>query len=92
MADALGTFAGTGRRFEKRGEPRGVEVVDDYAHHPTEVEALLSAAREVADARGGLLLRQYAGQILVKPGLDLRLGGLQPCRQGGRCVFCRRGV
>ena len=37
MADALGTFAGTGRRFEKRGEPRGVEVVDDYAHHPTVV-------------------------------------------------------
>ena len=66
MADALGTFAGTGRRFEKRGEPRGVEVVDDYAHHPTEVEALLSAAREVADARGGRLL------VLFQPHLFSR--------------------
>ena len=66
MADALSTFAGTGRRFEKRGEPRGVEVVDDYAHHPTEVEALLSAAREVADARGGRLL------VLFQPHLFSR--------------------
>ncbi|GAA4732992.1 UDP-N-acetylmuramate--L-alanine ligase [Isoptericola chiayiensis] len=43
-----GTFVGTGRRFEPRGEVGGVRVFDSYDHHPTEVEALLRAARPVA--------------------------------------------
>ena len=38
-------FAGTGRRFEVRGEADGVTVVDDYGHHPTEIAATLSGAR-----------------------------------------------
>lgn len=42
---ALGSFHGTGRRFELRGEAGGVTVIDDYAHHPTEVRATLAAAR-----------------------------------------------
>jgi UDP-N-acetylmuramate--alanine ligase len=42
---ALGQFTGTGRRFEVRGEKRGVIVVDDYAHHPTEIKVTLAAAR-----------------------------------------------
>jgi UDP-N-acetylmuramate--alanine ligase len=42
---ALGQFIGTGRRFEVRGEAGGVVVVDDYAHHPTEIRATLAAAR-----------------------------------------------
>lgn len=50
MADALSHFRGTGRRFEFRGESGGVRVIDDYAHHPTEVEATLAAARAVAGA------------------------------------------
>lgn len=41
----LEAFTGTGRRFEKLGEKNGVLVVDDYAHHPTELRATLSAAR-----------------------------------------------
>ncbi|MPV39192.1 UDP-N-acetylmuramate--L-alanine ligase [Georgenia subflava] len=45
MAAALGEFTGTGRRFEPRGEAAGVRVVDDYAHHPTEVAATLATAR-----------------------------------------------
>jgi UDP-N-acetylmuramate--alanine ligase len=45
MAAALGAFTGTGRRFEHRGEAAGVRVVDDYAHHPTEVAATLGTAR-----------------------------------------------
>jgi UDP-N-acetylmuramate--alanine ligase len=45
-AAALGEFTGTARRFEPRGEVAGVAVYDDYAHHPTELEALVSAARE----------------------------------------------
>ncbi|MRG61523.1 UDP-N-acetylmuramate--L-alanine ligase [Agromyces sp. CFH 90414] len=40
-------FAGTGRRFELHGTVGGVSVYDDYAHHPTEVAAALSAARTV---------------------------------------------
>ena len=47
-AGALAHFAGASRRFEFKGEGRGVRVYDDYAHHPTEVRAALSAARSVA--------------------------------------------
>ncbi|WP_416405372.1 UDP-N-acetylmuramate--L-alanine ligase [Arthrobacter sp. LFS091] len=47
-AAALGHFTGASRRFELKGEGRGVRVYDDYAHHPTEVRAALSAARSVA--------------------------------------------
>ncbi len=38
-------FKGAGRRFEVIGEPEGITVVDDYAHHPTEIRATLQAAR-----------------------------------------------
>jgi UDP-N-acetylmuramate--alanine ligase len=47
-AAALAKFTGASRRFEFKGEGRGVRVYDDYAHHPTEVMAALSAARSVA--------------------------------------------
>jgi UDP-N-acetylmuramate--alanine ligase len=40
-------FSGTHRRFEYRGEINGVRVFDDYAHHPTEIDAVLRAARQV---------------------------------------------
>ncbi|MBT2498454.1 UDP-N-acetylmuramate--L-alanine ligase [Agromyces sp. ISL-38] len=45
--DGIARFAGTGRRFELHGTVGGVSVYDDYAHHPTEVAAALSAARTV---------------------------------------------
>lgn len=44
-AKALGEFRGTGRRFEIKGQVGGVTVIDDYAHHPTEIRATLDAAR-----------------------------------------------
>ncbi|HEX2697740.1 MAG TPA: UDP-N-acetylmuramate--L-alanine ligase, partial [Anaerolineales bacterium] len=44
-AQALEKFTGTGRRFEVKGEKRGVIVIDDYGHHPTEIKATLAAAR-----------------------------------------------
>jgi UDP-N-acetylmuramate--alanine ligase len=51
-APALATFAGTGRRFEPRGHtPSGALVYDDYAHHPTEVRATLTAARTLRPRR-----------------------------------------
>ncbi len=57
-AAALGAFRGTGRRFEDRGTADGVRVVDDYAHHPTEVAAVLRAARAVAGEGRVLVLFQ----------------------------------
>ncbi len=45
-ARALGEFTGAGRRFEVRGTFAGVTLVDDYAHHPTEIRATLQAARQ----------------------------------------------
>ncbi len=44
-AEGLAGFAGVRRRFEVRGEVAGVTVIDDYAHHPTEIAATLEAAR-----------------------------------------------
>jgi UDP-N-acetylmuramate--alanine ligase len=43
---ALGEYRGTRRRFELKGESGGITVIDDYAHHPTEVRATLAAARD----------------------------------------------
>lgn len=45
VVEALARFRGAGRRFEVIGEPGGVLIVDDYAHHPTEIRATLAAAR-----------------------------------------------
>lgn len=45
LAPALAGFAGVGRRWQVWGEANGAQVVDDYAHHPTEVHATLVAAR-----------------------------------------------
>lgn len=42
----LEKFGGTKRRFEKKGEVGGVTIIDDYAHHPTEIAATLHAARD----------------------------------------------
>jgi UDP-N-acetylmuramate--alanine ligase len=50
-ARALGEFRGVGRRFERLGEFGGVAVVDDYAHHPSELAATLSAARQAFPGR-----------------------------------------
>ena len=48
----LPEFTGAGRRFERRGEARGVTVYDDYGHHPREIAATLAAARaEVGSGR-----------------------------------------
>jgi UDP-N-acetylmuramate--alanine ligase len=44
-ASALASFSGTGRRFQVVGSGANVLVIDDYAHHPTEIRATLAAAR-----------------------------------------------
>lgn len=50
-AAALAEFRGAARRFERVGEAAGVMVMDDYAHHPTEVTATLEAARQMFPSR-----------------------------------------
>ncbi len=49
-ADALATFGGVARRFDIRGNDRGATFVDDYAHLPTEIDAVLKAARGSGDS------------------------------------------
>jgi UDP-N-acetylmuramate--alanine ligase len=49
--EALASFAGVGRRFERVGSAAGVWVVDDYAHHPTEIAATLEGARQAYPGR-----------------------------------------
>ena len=51
LVDGVGEFDGVRRRFEYHGTAEGVEVFDDYAHHPTEVRAVITAARGKVDAR-----------------------------------------
>jgi UDP-N-acetylmuramate--alanine ligase len=51
IASALEQFAGAERRFQRRGEELGVMVVDDYGHHPTEIAAVIAAARAGLDRR-----------------------------------------
>ncbi|MCD8012784.1 MAG: UDP-N-acetylmuramate--L-alanine ligase [Lachnospiraceae bacterium] len=46
MAAGLSGFTGTDRRFQKKGEIAGVTIIDDYAHHPTEIRATLLAAKK----------------------------------------------
>ena len=51
IAEGLSHFRGVDRRFQQRGQARGVTVVDDYGHHPTEIRATLAAARECGHSR-----------------------------------------
>ncbi|HXT29992.1 MAG TPA: UDP-N-acetylmuramate--L-alanine ligase, partial [Vicinamibacterales bacterium] len=51
IARGLEEFRGAERRFQLRGEERGVMVVDDYGHHPTEIAAVIAAARAGLDRR-----------------------------------------
>ena len=56
---ALARFRGAGRRFEVVGERDGVTVVDDYAHHPSEIAATIAAAREQTDGRVLVLFQPH---------------------------------
>ncbi len=51
IASALAEFRGAERRFEQRGVINGITVVDDYGHHPTEIAAVLAAARAAKPTR-----------------------------------------
>ena len=49
--EGLAAFSGVGRRFELKGEKNGVTVIDDYGHHPTEIQATIRTARQVFPGR-----------------------------------------
>jgi UDP-N-acetylmuramate--alanine ligase len=51
IAQALGGFQGAERRFQRHGEAGGVVVVEDYGHHPTEIAAVVAAAKPIAQGR-----------------------------------------
>jgi UDP-N-acetylmuramate--alanine ligase len=51
LKTALEGFRGADRRFQVKGQARGITVIDDYGHHPTEVRATLEAARQSGDHR-----------------------------------------
>jgi UDP-N-acetylmuramate--alanine ligase len=58
-AGGLERFTGAARRFQRLGEAAGVLVVDDYAHHPTELRATLAAARSVGRDRIVLVVQPH---------------------------------
>jgi UDP-N-acetylmuramate--alanine ligase len=59
IAAGLATFRGVDRRFQERGVERGVTVIDDYGHHPTEIRATLQAARECGYGRVLVLFQPH---------------------------------
>jgi UDP-N-acetylmuramate--alanine ligase len=59
IAAGLASFRGVDRRFQVRGTVRGVTVVDDYGHHPTEILATLRAARDAGYARVHVLFQPH---------------------------------
>ncbi len=59
IADGISHFRGVDRRFHHRGQARGVAVVDDYGHHPTEIRATLAAARECGYKRVHVIFQPH---------------------------------
>jgi UDP-N-acetylmuramate--alanine ligase len=70
-APVLARFRGVGRRFELVGEAHGVRVLDDYAHHPTEISATLAAARERHDGRVLVLFQPHLYSRTMHLGAEL---------------------
>ncbi|MFA5030602.1 MAG: UDP-N-acetylmuramate--L-alanine ligase [Patescibacteria group bacterium] len=58
IARSIKTFKGVWRRFDVRGSKKGITIIDDYAHHPTEIRALISALRQSYDGRRILFVYQ----------------------------------
>src|SRR5207302_1231229 len=59
IREGLRQFTGVGRRFEVRGQAKGVTLVDDYGHHPTEIRATLAAARSSCRKRMHVLFQPH---------------------------------
>ena len=76
LADGLAAYTGVRRRFERKGVAGGITVYDDYAHHPTEVQAQIAAARGVL----GSLSASADGRLVVvfQPHLYSRTASFAP--------------
>ncbi|MEZ5918671.1 MAG: cyanophycin synthetase [Alphaproteobacteria bacterium] len=90
---ALGGFTGVKRRFAKTGESHGITVIDDYAHHPVEIETVLKTCRAVVAEAGGRdrrdASRTIRGSMICSRVLHLfPWGRYSPDR---RCVCTERG-
>jgi len=70
IARGLKAFTGVSRRFQFRGEERGVLVVDDYGHHPTEIKATLAAAKIGSQGRRMVALFQPHRYSRTKDQMD----------------------
>jgi len=92
MAPGLANFTGAERRFQRLGTVRGVTIVDDYAHHPTEIRATLSAARLAFPGRRIIVAfqphlfsrtRDFAGDfgLALAKADQLFLGEIYPARE-----------
>ncbi len=57
--EALESFPGVQRRFTVQGKADGITVIDDYGHHPTEIRAVLQAARQIAPSRVAVLFQPH---------------------------------
>ena len=55
IRSALANFSGVKRRFTKTGEGKGITVIDDYGHHPKEIQATLAAARTIQQTKGKII-------------------------------------
>ena len=69
IQEGLSSFTGADRRFEKKGELNGITILDDYAHHPTEISATLSAAKNT-DAKRIVVVFQPHTYTRTKAFLD----------------------
>jgi UDP-N-acetylmuramate--alanine ligase len=70
-ARVLAGFRGAGRRLEDHGEAGGVRLVDDYAHHPSEVRATIAAARSLARGRVVVLFQPHLYSRTLHLGREL---------------------
>ncbi len=70
MKTALKNFSGVKRRFTKTGETNGITVIDDYGHHPVEIQAVLKAARQAVEGTPGRVI------AIVQPHRYTRLSSL----------------
>ncbi len=89
---ALARYAGTHRRFEKKGELNGAVIVDDYAHHPTEIDATLTAASEMNFKKVYVVFQPHTYsrtkalysdfvRVLSKKGLNVILADIYAARE-----------
>ena len=75
IAEAFAQFKNANRRFQFKGEANGITVIDDYGHHPTEITATLSAAKN-GRQRSAHGRRFSAAPLLANAGIDERIRAL----------------